>query len=289
MREERKGIRLGILFFCLMTAGLLLRGNLQVKASVLTDVQWMQGSSITLYQDITGDGVKDSIQVKATKSNEYYYKNVSVYINGALALTEKIDGCSGVSARFLSCSAKKNYLQVEATADGGYMYLNRIYAYSGKKLVRAADFGQEDNMSATVTKVTAKSVVVKFSVQPWETGRVEWNFVYQPKSKKLKLKNNTVKVVSVLGQWDMNDGYQKYFKQNKFVTQNGRAFYTSTNMKKKAFTTKQGDVLKLQKVKMIGRKMYLRFKKGKKTGWQKVNGTYSSNYWFYGVVNRLAG
>lgn len=278
------------LLLCLMVVCFLVPGRLEGKAATLTASQYIQGTGTVLYQDITGDGKPDTIRIRLTKQGQYYYKNLYVYVNDALVLTEKIDGCSGANVRFLSCSKKKNYLQIVVTADGGYMYLNKIYSWSGKKLVAAADLGQEDNMSATVTKVTSSSITVKFSVQPWETGRVEWSFVYQPKGKKLKLKSKTAKVTSVLGQWPMNDGYQKYFKQNKFVTANGRTFYTTTSLKKKAFTTKQGDVLKLQKVKMVGDKMYLCFKKGKKLGWQKVNGQYNGNdYWFYGVVNRLAG
>ena len=74
------------------------------------------------------------------------------------------------------------------------------------------------------------------------------------------------------------------------MTANGRTFYTSSNLKKKAYTTKKGDVLTLQKVKIVGKKMYLSFKKNGKTGWQRIKSIYSgSNYWFYGVNNRLAG
>lgn len=57
-----------------------------------------------------------------------------------------------------------------------------------------------------------------------------------------------------------------------------------------AFTTKRGDILKLQSVKWIGNKMYMSFKKGNKVGWQIVNKHNStSRDWFYGVGSRLAG
>lgn len=278
-----------LFLFCLLAICPLLFGTIAGQAATLTDLQFIQGST-TLYQDITGDGKADSIRIYADKKGTYYYEALTVYVNDKLALSENLDYCSGVSVRFLSCSKKKNYLQLLVSADGGYMYLNKLYSYSRGKLVTALDLGQEDNASATVTKVTRKSVTVKFSIQPWETGRVEWKYVYQPKGKKLKIKSKTAKVTSVIGSFNTTDGYSNYFKQNKFVAKKEITFYTSTSMKKKAFTVKAGDVVKLQKVKGMGDHMYLSFKKGKKTGWQKVNGKYVyQGDWFYGVSNRLAG
>lgn len=83
--------------------------------------------------------------------------------------------------------------------------------------METADLGYADNMAATVTKVSKGGITVKFSVQPVETGRIEWKFVYKPSVKKLKLRSNSARVTSVPGQWPMDDGYGKYFKQNKFI------------------------------------------------------------------------
>lgn len=68
-----------------------------------------------------------------------------------------------------------------------------------------------------------------------------------------------------------------------------RTYYKSAGGKQKAFRTKKGDVVKMQKVKIIGKKMYLSFKKGKKTGWTEVHGYTPGGEWFRGVSKRLAG
>lgn len=288
-RQEAKRI-IGKWCFWMALFCLILAGGRKVSAAALGNKQYLSGNDTTVYYDMNGDGRSDTITIHTIKENSYYYKRFKVYVNGKLALTKNIKGCGGMSIRYLSCSAKKNYLQIEAYADGGYMFLNKIYSYFGGRLVEAADLGRADNMEAEVTKVSKSGVTVKFSVQPVETGRIEWSFVYKPNGKKLKLKNNTVKVTSVLGQYQIKDPYQKYFKKNKFVTANGRTFYTSSGMKKKAFKTKRGDVLTLQKVKIVGKKMYLSFKKNGKTGWRRIKSVYSANnYWFYGVNSRLAG
>ena len=287
-RIAEKGTRTWFLWAFLLC--MVFAGSLKANAATLGSEQYVQGTDLTLYGDLTGDGKSDTIQVHVIRQYAYYYKSFQVYVNGKLAVTKNISGSSSVSARYLSCSKTKNYLQIEVGADGGYMYLNKIYAYSGGKLLEAVDLGRADNMAATVTKVSKSGVTVKFSVQPMETGRIEWNFGYKPSGKKLKLKSNTAKVTSSLGGWAMNDGYDKYFRQNKFLTAKGRTFYTSSTLKKKAFTTKTGDVLTLQKVKIVGKKMYLSFKKNGKIGWQRIKSVYSANgYWFYGVNSRLAG
>jgi hypothetical protein len=236
-----------------------------------------------------GDGQSEAVTIHLKALDQYYYDSFQVSIDGKQVLSKSIRGCYGLSVRYLSCSSSKNYLQFVSYADGGYMYLNRIYCYSSGKLVKAADFGTIDNASVTVTKVTKSGVTVKFSVQPWQTGRVQWSFVYQPSGSTLKVKNNTVKIKSTLGNWKVNDGYTGYFKKNQFVAAKKTTFYTSTSLKKAAFTTKAGDVLTLQKVKVVGKKMYLSFKKNGKTGWIRIKEKYSSNALFYGVTRRLAG
>lgn len=259
-------------------------------ASLGKEIQLDKGEK-TISCDVTGNGKKDTVKLRAASRDGYFLDKAYVYVNGKKSLTLNVKGCNGVSFRHISCTKKKNYLQIEARADGGYMFLNKIYKYSGGKLIKAADLGRADNMSATVTKVTASSIQVLFSVQPAETGRLEWTFTYKPNGNKLKTKSKTVSVKSTLGQgtdWQ-KDGYFKYFKKNQFVTLTGRKYYTSSNLKKTAFTAKKGDVVTLKKVKISGKKMYLCFKKGKKSGWIRIKDKYSTSGWYYGVNNRLAG
>ena len=276
---------LGLFFICMT-----LTAKTEVQASTLGDSIYLNKNNTTLYYDMNGNGKKDAVRISCTKLNDYYYKSFQVYINGKSALKKSIVGCSGLNIRYMSSSPQKNYLQIVASQDGGYMYTNKIYIYSGGKLIEAADLGKVDNMLATVTKVTSNSITVKFSVQPYETGRIEWNFVYQPNGNKLKLKSNTASAISTLGSWMVNDGYQKYFKKNQFVTARKRTYYTPYNLKTKAFTTKAGDILTLRRVKVINKKLYINFVINGKNGWTRVTGKPDSGgEWFRGVSKRLAG
>lgn len=287
LQMHRRLIRtmpLYLLFFCL-----LFIGRSTAKAAFLDDAIYLRGNYATLYRDVDGNGDLEKIQINASSANAYFYKNLSVYVDGKPALKKNIKGASGIRFRYMSCSAKKNYLQLMVTMDGGYMYLNKIYSFSKGKLVEAADLGQADNMMADVTAVSSNKISVKFSVQPYDTGRVEWTFDYRPKGKKLKLVSNTASIKSVLGDYFYADRDSKNFKKNKFTTVRPRTYYKSAGGSQKAFRTKKGDVVKMQKVKIIGKKMYVSFKKGKKTGWTEVHDYTSGGEWFRGVSKRLAG
>lgn len=275
--------------FITMVFSLIFCG-IRTQAASLGEENRLTPGEKVISHDITNDGKKDTIRVRVTGLDSYYCNKAYVYVNGKQALVLNIKGCNGIQFRHISCSKKKNYLQIEASADGGYMTMNKIYKYSKGRLAAAADLGRADNMSATVTKASSSYIEVRFSVQPYETGRIEWNFKYKPAGNKLKLKSNTATAVSTLGNsgWP-SDGYQKYFKRNQFVTSAGRQYYTSSSLKKKAFRTKKGDIVTLKKVKISKKKMYLCFKKGKKTGWVLIKGDYTRNEWYRGVTQRLAG
>lgn len=283
-RSLLRTLPLYLALFCL-----LFIGRSTVKAASLDNKIYLRGNYATLLRDVDGNGDIEKIQIKASQLNAYFYKNIRVYVDGKLALKKNIKGASGISLRYMSCSAKKNYLQLMVTMDGGYMYLNKIYTFSKGKLIEAADLGHADNMTADVTSISGDKLTVAFSVQPYDTGRIEWSFDYHPTGKKLKLVSNTASAKSVLGGYFYGDRDSKNFKKNKFTTVRARTYYKSAGGKQKAFRTKKGDVLKMQKVKIIGQKMYLSFKKGKKTGWTEVHDYVPGGEWFRGVSKRLAG
>lgn len=284
LRSITRTLPLWLLLFCL-----LLTGKTTVKAATLDNKVYLRGNYATLYRDVDGDGDTEKVQLKAASLNNYFYKNFRIYIDGKLALKKNIKGVSGLSFRYMSCSPKKNYLQIIATMDGGFMYINKLYAFSNGKLVEAADLGSADNMMAEVIGISSKGLSVRFSVQPYDTGRVEWTFEYRIKGRKLKRTSNTAPVKSALGDFYYGDRDTKNFKKNKFTTVRGRTYYKAAGQSQRAFRTKKGDVVKMQNVKIIGKKMYISFKKGKKTGWTEVKGYTPGGEWYRGVGKRLAG
>lgn len=255
----------------------------------------------TFYQDLTGDGKKDQVTLKLYMDRYgYLVEKANVYVNGKKALTISDIGGYNATIQYVYQAKSREFLQIYFTSDNDYVVKNCLYQYNKKtgKLVRVLNLSGSKGKPGDIVKVTSKSVRAEFSCQPAETGWINWVYEYTWKNGKFVLKSNIADVKSSLSFYDPGDGYTKYFKKNQFVTANKIKFYTSTSLGKTAFTANRGDVLTLKKIKVSGNNVYLQFKKGSKTGWQKVYRTNAYDYsgsnpgktgWFYGVFNRLAG
>lgn len=274
----------------------VLFGGVPVKAASGVENMCENTSKNTkFYADLTGDNKKDTIRLKMTVDKEcYFVQKLRIYVNGTKALTLRDkDSYYNVSATYIHMSKTKNFLQVTGRGDNDYCALNRIYRYDTKtkKMICVLDLSSDYLVSdGELVKATNKKIVLRHSYQPSESGQIRWNYTYVYKNKKFKRVSDTATVKSTLGKFVQKDGYEKYFAKNQFVAADSLRFYTSTKMKKTAFSAKKGDVLTLKKIKIHGKRMYLQFQKGKKTGWMEVNksGSWNKTY-FYGVRNRLAG
>lgn len=280
-----------------------------VQAAKITQVGRYIEKTTTIRQDITRDGKKDKIQFKITKDeNGSFVEKVRIYVNGKKVLTMNSGSdlyYYGLTVNYIYMSKNREFLQIYGNADNDYCVANGIYSYDSgtKKLRKLVDLSSSMMMAGDVVSATKSQIKVKYTGQPQETGWLTCNFTYAYKNGGFQLKSNITSVKTQLGDYTPanDDGYSKYFRNNKFVAANPRSFYTNTGMTTVSFTAKQGDVLKLKRIKVMGKNVYLQFQKGDKTGWQKVFGEdvydYSLNNskkvaesgWFYGVLNRLAG
>ena len=274
------------------------------EAASVKRVMYYGSGSNTISCDITGDGKNDKIKINAnTDSDGWYIQSIKVSVNGksALTITKNAGAYYGVDVNYIKMSGSKKFLQIIGYGDSGWRAVNEVYQYDSKsrKLKNVLSLTTGLNSAGSVVKATSKSIQVAHSYQLPETGRVNWKYTYTWKNGKFRLKSSTAPVKSSLNTYDNGDGYVKYFKKSRFKAMKSLTLYTSTSQKKKAFTTKKGKVLTLKKIKVSGKKIYMQFQYGSKTGWKKVDNDYTKVYnygasgvsggWFYGVQCRLAG
>lgn len=284
-------------------AFVLIISAIPAKAATVTkELDYVTGSH-TINRDINGDNKKDQITVNVAKNSYDMVNSIKVSVNGKSALTISKNSGSyyGASVYYIKMSKSKEFLQIIGLGDNDWRAVNAIYQYNKKtgKLKRVLELASGLSSAGNVVKATSKSIQIGHSYQTPETGWVNWKYTYTFKNGQFKLKSSTAAVKSSLTTYDNGDGYTKYFKKNKFKAMKSLTFYTSTSQKKKAFTAKKGNVLTLKKIKVSGKKVYMQFQLGKKTGWKKVDNDYSKVYsfnmngmtggWFYGVGVRLAG
>lgn len=284
-------------------AFVLIISAIPAKAATVTkELDYVTGRH-TINRDINGDNKKDEITVNAARNSYYMVNSIKVSVNGKNALTISKNSGSyyGVSVYYIKMSKTKEFLQIIGLGDNNWKAVNAIYQYNKKtgKMKKVLELTSGLNSAGSVEKATSKNIQIGHSYQTPETARVNWKYTYTFKNGKFKLKSSTAAVKSSLTTYDNGDGYFKYFKKSKFKAMKSLTFYTSTSQKKKAFTARKGNVLTLKKIKVSGKKVYMQFQLGKKTGWKKVDNDYSKIYnytmngvtggWFYGVRDRLAG
>lgn len=256
----------------------------------------------TFKRDVTGDGKADTVKLQLTKANSYSLNKVNVLINGKKAASLDAKYCYGVKVNYISMSKSKVFLQIYTLTDGDYIVSNGIYKYDkkSKKLKKLLDLNKVSGNSyigaMDVTSASDSQIKVACRIQPPETGCIDFSYIFVYKNGKFKLKSNTVTAKSMFIKAPGYDRYAKYFKKNQFAAFKTLKFYKDTNLKKVSFKAKKNDILTLKKIKISGKKTYLQFKKGSKTGWVKVFNDYSVVYpnfensgWFHGIIYRLAG
>lgn len=286
MKKTIKKMFLGMIF-CLSLSSILY-GTITVKAASKIKAVCTTDKNKSFSVDVTGDNKKDKITLKIAKdSYNGPVKKIQVYVKGqkALTLNDKC-GSRSVSVYYIRMSKSKTFLQIITHHYNTLPNYNNIYRYNTKtkKLVKVLDLSNVTGNPGKVMNVSGNQIKIEYIYQPTETGWLEWKYTYNYKNGKFKLKSNTVPVKSSLGSG--LDNYDRYFKQNKFVVAKTRKFYTTTSLKKVAFTAEKNEVLTLENIKISGKNVYLQFKSGKKIGWQKMRSSYN---WFYGVTQRLAG
>lgn len=278
--KTQKMIRKLIRAFLCLTV-LFAMHSLSVQAAQSGKIStWRQVKNLTFSKDVTGDGKRDTVKVKMTRSKGT--SGFTISVNGKQALSKLALYFNDLTVQYLYMAKNKEFIQIIANGDSSTNVLNEIYRYDKKtrKLVRVLELPSEKKSFACydgrVVSVSGSEIKVQQSYQPPETGWIDWKFTYTYKNGKFKLKSNTAAVKS-----------SYLAKKNSFRVANSVSFYTSTNLKKKAFTAKRNDVLTLTKIKVSGGKAYLQFKKNGKTGWQKVgnysNYFYQNRHWFYGI------
>lgn len=290
-----RGNKWKIITLALMAMVLGLAFGGKAEAASLGTEYYVSGNEHRSWAQVNGGGNMELLHVKLKpyEGSDYFYSGFTVDINGKKVLTKTTGkyGFEGLSYRWITCDKKKQYMQITLTSSGGFLNQSVIYRYANGKLTPAKTLiSRVDNAEVSVVKATKSGIIVKYSVQPGETGRIEWKYTFRIAGKKLKLKSSTAKVVSYFKKNSayVNSPYRRYFAKNQFVTKKGKTYYTKPGGKKKQFRTKSWDLVTLSKVKIIKKKMYLGFKKGGKLGWIRIRGNYPSNgEWFHDIM--LAG
>ncbi len=214
--------------------------------------------------DITGDGQKDTMQVRTINDGYGDITAVDIIINGEAALSFGKLFVYGVTIDSIALKSGQRLLYIEMTTDNDDSAVSAIYSYehaTGKLKKEVVLLSQDNNWGKGVfhcyvksIKTNGNDIVVTYDGQTCACGYIKWKYTYVCRNEKMLIKNKVVKP---------NGKYLgKKYKASKKLS-----FYVNAQSKRKAFTVKKGTNVKLTKICYKNKKFYLQFRYKGKAGW----------------------
>lgn len=289
-------IRCMVVMAVLLVLGMTGNGAARVSAEILQTVApEREGKKASTGMDIDGDGVMNTITVSYScdsqdKYSSDYTKTVYVEVDGKSALVLDVSDYIGygVNLTLAESGSGDICMQLWAYSDNDYIGYNQVFRYdvSSGEFYKILDLTKgRHRYGMEIAAVTDNGIVVSFSCQPPEIGWTFWERTYVWEEGKLKPESD-------------EDYALRYAKD--YVTDRKLKFYKTVGGKEKAFTLKKGKKVSLECICVTKKKMYARFKYGKKLGWLQIDNDYEKVYkydkngnikngYFKGVWENLAG
>jgi hypothetical protein len=258
------------------SAAIVLSGIL--AASMAVPVQAFAGSrplktikTIRSY-DITGDGKKDTIRVKARKDRQGGYQDVTVYINGKKKYSNPVFGCSwSVKVSAFRLKNKKVFLAIDAKQDND-CHACRVLQYKKGKLhsvlngYKVVSIKGNDAGDAVYTGKKGNTVTMRAAVVSPTIGNYSCYVKYKYKNGAFHRTANTHKVYNNYAMSADND-------TKDLKVQSKIRLYTKPG-KPSSRQLVPGDTVRINAVHFAGRQTWYR---------AKVSG---KNYWIKGITNK---
>lgn len=254
-------------------------------AKTVKPVTLQNEKTISKY-DVTGDGKKDKVKIKCTKPDKYlqgYGTEWKVIVNGRSVCCIRENSvyvCCRLKVQLYRVNKKRVYLLItKQLPNNGDISECALFQMKKGKLTKVCDFYDSIVKSISnyhygvrISKLTSTSMTVECSDELYATSWIHWRMNYIYKNGKWKKTGNVYKVVYDSDhEWtDHSSGWTANRKLN---------VYTTTSLKKKAFTVKSGDVVKIKKLCIKNGNTYIQItnKKGE-TGWIKNPKNYCNGY-----------
>ena len=211
--------------------------------------------------------------IKYTVSSDAYGENykVNIYINGKLKKTVSADYGIGSSVKLLQINNKTKLIYVEIYAENDYTQAQKVYRYSGGKLVLSGDLVKLSSKLGSF--IPASSGSNKLNVNLWSQtvsiGCYSSNTHLKYSKGALKRSTSTVKV-KFYEDKKIKSGEPSGWKNNWGTACRSFTAYTTAGGSKVSFKVKKKDRLQVLYAKLYKGKLYYQVKNANgKKGWIK--------------------
>lgn len=213
--------------------------------------------------DVTGDGKADTVKaVIVHNQDEQYSGTLKVYVNDEVVFEQTRQPDPVWKVQLVKLKNGKVFFDIESTIVSDDDGIHKLYSYKSGKLKSVYDFQKYYDKYASyyfvkVVSVSGNTIKTKVTAQFYTTGMVGFNMNIAYKKGKLKRTASTFRI--------------KYEgRKNKWTAARKIKVYKKAGSKKVAYTLKNGNTVKLEKVIYKNNKVYFQVKRNKgniKTGY----------------------
>lgn len=256
-------------------------GGRKAEAAAIKGVELKSNTDITKY-DVTGDGKKDTVRIECDKPDLYNegcgddwkitVNDRVVYRDDKKAYTESL------TVLLYQMGGRRTYLEVQENVGANDdISSHAFYQYQGNKLKKVCDVYEPIakqiytfHFFIDSVKVTEKKIVVSYVNQFSTTGYLFWKVSYLYGKNGWKRDGNTFSVT----------------EKRQLTVNRKLVLYQKAGGKKKAFSLKKGQKVKINKICLKNGKTYMQaVLPNKKKGWfQSPNKELPERYYFKEVV-----
>ena len=270
MGKMKKARNIVLICFLLMGAGMFHSENAYAEKVGKYE---LSDTSPNCEYDVTGDGVKDTVEIKKMNESSYGsgYCGFKVIINGKTALTDNTSWYYGLETIFIQTKGHGYFLISLGHDNGDGPKI--IYEYVNGQLKKRVDLGKVAgkifyHYSVTVSSIKDSSIKLKVIGQTNMLAYTETTFDYNVGAKgKLSLAKKIVKVS--YSDQRYNSKTDQFETSKYLIAVKKIPVYRSATGTKKAFHIKKGTKLTIKKVSMKGKCRYYCITKSGKKGWIK--------------------
>ncbi len=244
-------------------------------ASQKTLINLKKNKVYTQY-DFTGDGKKDKFQYSLTNEGKTNCK-LTVTMNNRIVYTTS--NANSYTLKLCTLSNRKVFLNItHEWNDSDWQKLNRLYQYKGGKftlnttLLTYSDKRYQIRRS-DITAVKGNQITVTYSGVTNIVGNFYWNGIYQYNSSagKLTRKSNI-----------MAANYKMTTHPNSWIVSKPFNVYKKANSSERAFRTKAGEKVRINRVYSTNTKLYLEITRSNGArGWVNSPKHFPGTNWYF--------
>lgn len=269
----KKGIGFCGIAFMMLTGVCLAKGTV---AHASNDANVLLNPDETYQYDVTEDGVTDQVKVKIVDNKDKDDSaTITIFVNEQVAFEQKREAGPYWNVNLIRLENGKVFFDIYSTILSDDACIHQLYSCEDGKLKSVYDFQKYyarygDYYLVNVEEVSGNAIKASVMAQFFTTGSIRFDMTLRYEDGKFRTTSDTFALK-----------YEKGYRKNKWTANRKIKVYRTAGSKRRAYTLKKGNVIKLSKVVYKDHKVYFKIRNSKgKNGYIAAAKKYSYTHYF---------